>query len=186
MEKLFEKSFKDLGVITFRAFQIEEDSIIIHKWVNMTYAIYWGMMGTTLEEFKSAYSKTLASGTEVYIGEIDGKVKVLMEKYNVIEYLKNYYNGSQGDIGMHILIGPSTQTIHRFTWNVFSSVMEFLFIDVSIDRVIVEPDIRNEKIHILNKKAGFEYQKQIQLPHKKAWLATCTRKQFKEVIKLNS
>jgi RimJ/RimL family protein N-acetyltransferase len=186
MEIIFEKSINNLGSITFRSFRLEEDSTTIHKWVNMPYAIYWGMMGTTLEEFKSAYSKTLAASTEVYIGEIDGEIKFLIERYNVVEYLKSYYNGIKGDIGMHLLIGPSTQTIHRFTWNVFSSVLEFLLMDISVNRVIVEPDIRNEKIHILNKKAGFEYQKQIQLPHKKAWLATCTREQFKEALKINS
>lgn len=186
MEILFEKSSNNLGSITFRVFQIENDSATIHEWVNIPYAKYWGMMGTTLEDFKLAYTKTLASGTEVYIGEINGQAKFLIEKYDAINYLKSHYDGQEGDIGMHILIGPPTIPIHRFTWYIFSSVIEFLFLDNSIKKVIVEPDVRNEKIHTLNKKAGFEYQKQIQLPHKKAWLATCTREQFNKALKLNS
>ncbi|HUH75346.1 MAG TPA: GNAT family N-acetyltransferase [Chitinophagales bacterium] len=182
-EILFKKEIPSLGRIAFREIDLEKDASIIHSWVNMPYAIYWGMMDTSLEEFKKAYTKVLSSGTKVYIGEYKGERKFLIEKYNVIKALEQYYNGKDGDIGMHILVGPPTKSIPLFTWHVFSSVMEFLFSDNTINRVIVEPDIRNEKIHILNKKSGFEYQKQIQLPHKTAWLATCTREQFSKALK---
>ena len=185
-EVLFEKTFYPIGILSFRVFDLEKDAPVIHEWVNMPYAIYWGMMDTSLVEFKEAYTKVLSSGTEVFVGENNKQQKFLIEKYNAIQALEKYYDGEEGDIGMHILISPPTNNIREFTWNVFSSVIEFLFLDDAINRVIVEPDVRNEKIHILNKKAGFKYQKQIQLPHKMAWLATCTRDQFKDAVKKNS
>ncbi|RBJ62798.1 N-acetyltransferase, partial [Pseudomonas sp. MWU12-2534b] len=36
----------------------------------------------------------------------------------------------------------------------------------------------NDKIHRLNRHAGFVYQGEIQLPHKRAALAFCSRAQF--------
>lgn len=185
-ESIFNKTFPNKNDISFRPFEIVNDASIIHEWVNMPYAIYWGMIGTSLEEFKVAYNKILSSETKVYIGEIQGQQKVLIEKYNANKELNKYYEADQGDIGMHILIGPPIVLIHNFTWKVFSSVIEFIFLDETVERIVVEPDIRNEKIHVLNKKAGFQYQKEIQLPHKKAWLATCTREQFSEALKKNS
>lgn len=184
-ELLFKKTANNMETISFRAFDLEKDAAVIHEWINMPYAIYWGMMDSSLSEFKEAYTKVLSSGTEVFIGEINGQQKFLIEKYNAIQALEKYYKGESGDIGMHILIGPPTSIIHGFTWHVFSTVIEFIFLDSTINRVIVEPDVKNEKIHILNKKAGFEYQKQIQLPNKMAWLATCTRDQFSESLKKN-
>lgn len=53
-----------------------------------------------------------------------------------------------------------------------------MFSDARVSRIVVEPDVRNEKIHILNKRAGFEYQQIIDLPNKTAYLGFCTREQY--------
>jgi hypothetical protein len=57
--------------------------------------------------------------------------------------------------------------------------MEFLFSDHRIQRV-VEPDVRNEKVHKLNEKQDLHVQK-IQLLEKEAILEFCTREQFKSL-----
>ena len=48
---------------------------------------------------------------------------------------------------------------------------------------MVEPDARNHKIHQLNKKAGFVFQKVLELPHKKAHLEFCTREDYYNALK---
>jgi len=56
--------------------------------------------------------------------------------------------------------------------------MDFLFYEKDFQRVVVEPDVNNEKIHVINKRAGFEYVDTIQLPTKTAHLALCTLRQY--------
>ena len=46
-------------------------------------------------------------------------------------------------------------------------------------RVVVEPDVRNTKIHVLNERMGFQPHGRIELPDKTALLSFCTRQQFK-------
>ena len=57
--------------------------------------------------------------------------------------------------------------------------MDYFFSLPYVERVVVEPDVNNEKIHVLNKKAGFVYQGEIQLPNKVAALAICTRENYR-------
>ncbi len=56
------------------------------------------------------------------------------------------------------------------------------FTDEKVQRIVVEPDVRNEKVHKLNHKAGFIRHKKIQLLEKEAYLEFCTRKQFENAL----
>ena len=76
----------------------------------------------------------------------------------------------------------NTRTL-RFTWYIFRFIMTFLFTDERVKRVVVEPDERNHKIHGLNRRAGFEYERTVKLPHKTACLAFCNYEQFSQAIK---
>ncbi|ORM81024.1 hypothetical protein HA44_09880 [Mixta gaviniae] len=81
---------------------------------------------------------------------------------------------------MHILIAPAEKPVAQFSWQVFSTVMDYLFSLPQVRRVVVEPDVRNEKIHRLNKRAGFRYQHTIDMGHKTAWLAFCQREDYQQ------
>ncbi|MCK8228765.1 acetyltransferase, partial [Erwinia amylovora] len=83
-----------------------------------------------------------------------------------------------GDYGMHLLIAPATHPVHQFSWQVFSTVIDFMFSLPEVKRVVVEPDERNTKIHRLNTRAGFCYQHTIDMGHKPAWLAFCQRENY--------
>src|SRR3546814_12526405 len=58
--------------------------------------------------------------------------------------------------------------------------MEFCFEDPSVARVVVEPDVRNEKIAALDEAAGFVVAREIPLHCKTAALSFCTREAFAE------
>lgn len=60
--------------------------------------------------------------------------------------------------------------------------MDFLFSHPDINRIVVEPDVRNDRIHRLNKRAGFVYERKVELPEKTAWLAFCTREQYRAAM----
>ncbi|WP_378186507.1 GNAT family N-acetyltransferase [Aquimarina sp. W85] len=180
----FEKEIEGLGIIRLRPFQLNNDCEILHKWVTQPYAKYWEMQHFSLQDVQKAYADFEArDGYEMYMGTLNGTPIFLMESYVVAkDSLSSYYNCEKGDIGMHILVAPVKQPISGFTTSIFLTVMQFLFYSKKAIRVVVEPDIRNDKIHVLNKKMGFSYHKVIKLPNKEAGLAFCTESDFNKAF----
>jgi len=181
---LFSKDIAGFGLLEFRAFDLENNVKTLHSWVTMPYATYWGMLDNSVEQVYQAYKEVHeAQFHEAIMGYYNGEPAFLIEKYKASEdAIGKYYNVKSSDYGMHILVGPVTKPIKNFTWHIFSSILEFFFTDSNIERIVVEPDVRNDKIHVLNKKGGFKYAKEVQLPHKKAALAFCNRNDFKQAL----
>ena len=174
----FHKSVPPIGDFRLRPLRIPEDIPLIHDWVNREYAKYWGMLGHSVEAVESAYLE-IARQAQVFLGFCDAKPAFLLECYQPIhDPVGEHYAAQPGDRGMHILVAPADRPIANFTWSVFTVIMDFLFSDARVKRIVVEPDVRNNKIHALNKRAGFEYQKIIILPNKTAYLAFCTKDQY--------
>ncbi|UII25403.1 GNAT family N-acetyltransferase [Fulvivirga maritima] len=182
-EPVFTKHIEGYGTFTLHPFDLEADSPFIHDCVNREYARYWDMIGTSLEEVKQTYSEIINGHTQAYIGSFDGEKAFLLEKYDPSQdMIADYYEVKPGDCGMHILVGPAQQPKSNFTWYVFTTIMDFIFNDNSVTRIVVEPDIRNEKIHKLNSRAGFKYDKKLNLPHKTAHLAFCSKDDYQGAV----
>ncbi|WP_299183456.1 GNAT family N-acetyltransferase [uncultured Aquimarina sp.] len=179
---VFSRTIENFGTIHLRHLDFDYDISTIHKWVTKEYATYWGMLESSIEEVRSEYS-TLVSRKDydVFIGVYNGVPIFLMEKYKAAtDRISDYYSAKDTDYGMHILVAPSDHKITGFTWNVFTTVLEYFFELPDVERIVVEPDVRNQKIHTLNKKAGFVYQKEIELPEKTAALAFCEPQDYKK------
>ncbi|WP_456312452.1 GNAT family N-acetyltransferase [Pseudomonas shirazensis] len=175
---IYSTTIPDFGTIDFRPLQLENDAKIIHDWVNQDYAQYWGMQGKNLEEVRLEYEK-ISQESDVFIGLVNGDVSFLLERYNPKQdSIGNYYSVQDYDCGIHIIVAPSTKPVHQFTWHIFSSIMKFIFRDLTIERIVVEPDIRNKKMFDICHRVGFEDADVVHLPHKTALLAFCTREQF--------
>jgi len=185
IDSIYSKYIKDFGTIHLRYLNLQKDIEFIYDWVTKPYASYWGMLDKSKEEVLEEYTRLEnINHYEIFIGYYKGKPIFLMEKYKASEdRISAYFEAKKGDYGMHILVAPPDKKIAGFTWNVFSTILEYFFSKSNINRIVVEPDIRNEKIHILNKKAGFQYQKEIELPEKKAALAFCRKKDFEKAKK---
>lgn len=184
-EVVFSREIPSLGRFDLRPFSLEEDTNFLHEWVNQPYAQYWGMLNSSLQDVKDAYRDLLATpGYEIYTAFWQGKPIFITECYDPThDLLASYYQVQPGDRGMHVLVAPPDKNIKGFTWAVFTTIMELLFANKTVKRVVVEPDLRNDKIHVLNKKAGFVYDKVLELPHKTAHLAFCTHAQYKAACK---
>lgn len=166
------------GHFALQPFLLERDIGVVHRWVNMDYARYWGMQGSSLENVTRCYQKLCATEA-VYAGFYNGELAFIVELYDPQRDLLHYYYAhQQGDLGMHILLAPAAVPVRHFSRRVFIGVMHCLFAMPRVQRLVVEPDARNEKIHRLNRLAGFVYHHRIYLPHKIACLATATRAQF--------
>lgn len=166
-----------LGVIYIYPLGLAHDITTIHHWVNQPYAKFWGMENTSQDQVFEMYQKIIEDKNHnAYIGVLNNEPIFLCESYSAIhDTIANFYEAKNTDLGMHILVAPVKKKIPKFTWHIFSYVMSFFFDYLQAQRVVVEPDINNDKIHVLNIKAGFTYLKVIQLPNKKAHLALCTK-----------
>ncbi|WP_456312451.1 GNAT family N-acetyltransferase [Pseudomonas shirazensis] len=179
---VFVKTIPGLGVFELRPIDMEMDIPLIHNWVNRDYAVYWEMNGFSVEEVRNTYYNILEK-TQVYIGSFNNNVAFLLECYNPEEDLVGkYYESQKGDKGMHILVAPSQKPIPNFTWTIFTVILDFIFSDGKNQRIVVEPDARNHKIHLLNKRAGFVFQSVLDLPHKQAHLEFCTREDYYKAL----
>ena len=176
------KKIENLGVFSFRLLQIDKDIPLIHEWVNKEYARYWQMQNTSIEEVRAAYLSIMqAKHSKVFMGYYNDRPAFLWESYHAMnDVIGNYYDVQEGDYGLHLLVAPVETPIHNFTWHILKMIIDFMLIDHKVQRLIVEPDVRNEKMHVLTKRVGFEYHQKVQLPQKMAWLAFCTREQYRQ------
>ena len=166
---------------TFRCFDPEADAQLLHSWVTRPYAAFWGMQSATVEDVVEEYSKIQSSGHHhALLGLDDGVPAFLMEEYlPVLSPLAGVYAVQPGDIGMHLLVAPPAGPPRTgYTAGAMEAVLDRLFAKDKVERVVVEPDARNHKIHVLNARLGFQPAGEVTLPDKQALLSFCTREAF--------
>ncbi|MFC3625710.1 GNAT family N-acetyltransferase [Vogesella amnigena] len=181
---LFTQQVPGVGEFALRPLAVPADIPLLHGWVTQPHASFWGMQQATPAEVEATY-RALQQGehTACYLGLYHDQPAFLLECYRPEhDVLGQHYPVAAGDIGMHFLVAPATQRIAGFTRAVMRVILAFLFRDPANRRVVVEPDVRNDKIHAINRHAGFVCQGEIALPHKRAQLAFCTREQHQAAL----
>ena len=166
---------------TFRCVDPVADTPLLHSWVTQPYAAFWGMLSATVRDVAEEYTKIQSTGHHHALLGLDGGVPAfLMEEYlPPLSPLAGVYATQSGDIGMHLLVGPPEGPVRTgFTTRVMEAVLDRLFADPGVERVVVEPDVRNHKIHVLNARLGFQPAGEVVLPGKTALLSFCTREAF--------
>ncbi len=167
-----------------RELSLDDDVATLHRWFTMDYARFWNMQHLSLNETRRFYEDMQASGhSRAHMGLYDGAPAFIVETYDPAhEAVGEHYPARPTDVGMHFLVAPAATPVRHFTLDVLRTVMAFTFRDLGAHRVVVEPDARNDKVHVLNKAVGFVYERQIRLPQKTAWLAFCTRAAFEQSL----
>ena len=166
--------------LCIRALDLDADIPLMHRWFAMDYASFWGMQHKAQREVHAVYAALVNSGHAMaYTGVWHGQPAFLLECYDPAhDPLGRHYPVRPGDVGMHFFVGPPTVPSRGFTRSVFRALMRFIFERLGARRVVVEPDARNDKVHVLNREMGFAYAGQVQLAEKLAALAFCTRESF--------
>ena len=163
---------------------LRTDITKLHDWVTRDYARYWNMQDYSEPELEDFYRKLMNSGhANAFIGAHDNVSAFLVECYSPgHDQIGEHYDVQPGDFGMHFLIAPAEVPVPGFSFAVISTILEFMFSDRAVSRIVVEPDIRNDKIHVLNKRVGFQYDRQLELREKTAHLAFCTRERYAAAV----
>ncbi|HET7783415.1 MAG TPA: GNAT family N-acetyltransferase [Arthrobacter sp.] len=166
---------------TFRCLDAEADAPLLHSWVTRPYASFWGMLSASVEDVVQEYRNIQASGHHHAVLGLDGGVPAfLMEEYlPASSPLAAVYPVLPGDVGMHLLVAPpSAAPVRGYTAAVMDAVLARLFSTPGVDRIVVEPDIRNTRIHALNQRLGFQPAGAVTLPDKDALLSFCSRDDY--------
>ncbi|GGX64476.1 GNAT family N-acetyltransferase [Streptomyces minutiscleroticus] len=169
-----------IGTLTLRPLDPVEDGGLLHGWVTHPKAAFWMMQDAKPEDVERAYMAIAADEHhDAFLGLRDGEPAFLVERYDPAHReLVGLYEPEPGDVGMHFLVAPTDRPVHGFTRAVIGAVMDFLFEDPAVRRVVVEPDVRNKAVHALNEAVGFVPSHEIDKPEKRALLSFCTREQY--------
>jgi RimJ/RimL family protein N-acetyltransferase len=169
-----------VGRITIEPLDVDRDGDLLHAWVTHPRSVFWGMADASVDEVWTAYARIGADPHhDAWLGRVDGEPAFLAETYDPEHSeLAGHYPWRSGDIGMHVLVAPTDRPRSGFTSAVLRTVMELCLDDPRRHRVVVEPDVRNERIAALNAAAGFRVLGRVQLADKVAALSTCTREEF--------
>lgn len=175
-----------LGGIAVRELDPGVDATLLHGWLTHPKSAFWQLQDAD-EWAVAAYFAGVAGSAhhDAYVGLWEGTPTFLAERYDPAhDPIGKVYDVEPGDVGMHFLVAPTNQPVHGFTLAVIVTVMEMLFADPAVERVVVEPDVANRPVHALNAAVGFRVVDTVALPDKEALLSICTREAFEAVARL--
>lgn len=166
--------------LTMRPLDPAREAPLIHGWVTQERARFWMMSDYTVEEVREVYKWIDAQDTHAaYLVLLDDRPVALFQTYDPhAEEIGLHYDVQDGDVGFHLLMGPSDQPVPGLTAEVVDHVAAAVFADPEVSRFVGEPDARNTKMQRLVDSRSMERAGEVQLEKKPATLIFYTRAQF--------
>ncbi|MFE9926389.1 GNAT family N-acetyltransferase [Streptomyces sp. NPDC005774] len=165
------------------------DAAVLHRWVSGGRAFFWGMNGLTERQVAEIYTHMDTLDTHhAYLVVKDGEPAALLQTYEPeADRVGDCYPVEPGDIGIHLLIAPAGPEGVRPGWTgaLLAVMVGFALLGLDRRRVVVDPDVANEKAVARFLRQGFTAGPEVvlpeidlpdvYLPEKKAQLAFLTR-----------
>lgn len=166
--------------ISFRKAEFEKDAAMLHKWHHEPHVIPYWNQNFPFSQFTKHLKKLLADDHQtLWIGMIDGNPMSYWESYWAKEdVIGKHYETKQYDQGVHLLFGEPAYLGKGLSLPMLREMVKQMFTDKRTERIVAEPDSRNEKMIHIFQKCGFNPQYEIKLPDKKALFMICTREEF--------
>ncbi len=166
--------------LDMRPFDMEQDLLVIHDWVNRDYAKKFWQMDGPVQMLEAFYIKNCCCDySSTFVGLIDGEHAFLIEPYwPMREPVGKYYDAQPDDYGFHIMVRPPSAATSSLLINTFRTALEYMFTLPAIGRVIGEADNKNHKLDALTRLVGYKLQEVIIMPEKLANLTICTRESY--------
>lgn len=166
--------------ISFGRVELEDDLERLHHWHHQAHVIPFWQQNFPLPKYKEHLHKLLSDRHQsLYIGYVNGEPMSYWECYWPTEdIIGNYYQFEDADQGIHLLFGPAKFLGKGLALPLVRAMTAFMFQHEGTNKIVAEPDIRNEKMIHIFKKCGFEPQKEIVLPDKRGLFMFCERSTF--------
>ncbi|WP_151478927.1 GNAT family N-acetyltransferase [Streptomyces albicerus] len=188
-EAVHEQVADGLGRVRILPVDPEADLDVIHEWVTAERARFWGMAGFSREQVLETYRHLDSLDTHhAFLAVLDDGPAALFQTYEPeADRVSECYEVEPGDIGVHLLIGPAREGGNRpgHSSALLTVFTTYVLRVLDRRRVVVEPDIRNEKAIRRLIRQGFVLGPptvlpeidlpEVNLPEKKAQLAFLTR-----------
>ncbi|MEM6732264.1 MAG: GNAT family N-acetyltransferase, partial [Myxococcota bacterium] len=145
----FCQRYEGFGDVEIRPFDLKSDPEFLYDWVQRDYAYFWGLQGKSRQDVRDEYVRLIARDRyAVFVGFYEQSPAFVMERYDPsFDDLAECYPVQPGDSGIHLIVAPPpSKPVAHFTWYMFRAVLDFVFRESSVSRVVVEPDIRNRKM----------------------------------------
>lgn len=160
---------------------LSRDMRTIHKWVNLDYAKRFWQMDYTYGKLYKHYEAFLdrrVGGSLTFFMDNRKRPLALMDFYQVIvDEIGSFYEAGPEDVGIHFLMAPIKKKVPGLSRNVLLTGLSYLF-SLGVERIVGEPDARNEKANQLVTSVGFTFIKEIQMSYKRAHLYLYERNDF--------
>lgn len=169
--------------IGFRTVDPDRDGERLHRWFGYDHLKPYWQLDLDWPDFERELGEKLAADhlTPV-IGYLDHVPMSYWEPYWAGEDdLAAYYDAERFDRGIHLLIGPPEYLGQGYAVPLLRAITAWQFADERTDRVVSEPDVRNERAIAVFRQCGYERRGTVQLPEKEAELLVCERERFAEV-----
>ncbi|MFE5410665.1 GNAT family N-acetyltransferase [Microbacterium sp. NPDC056569] len=160
----------------------DRDAPVLQRWLADPHAAFWGMGGLDVDDVRDYLASVVADPhQDGWLGLVDGAPTFFAETYDPAQVLlRGIHDPLPGDLGMHVLVAPpGDEPRHGLTDAVFAAVMAWCFDELGAERVVVEPDARNDRIRCKNLRAGFTELRYVSIDEgdhtKTAVLSVCTR-----------
>ncbi|AKU15409.1 GNAT family N-acetyltransferase [Luteipulveratus mongoliensis] len=162
--------------ITMRPVDPEQDAATIHSWTSQERAAFWGMLERPVDEVRDIYAYIDEQPhLAAYLVHADDEPLALFQTYDPqVDEIGQFYDRRPGDVGIHLLIGPG----HRpsgATAAMTAFLAGWVWSDPAHQRIVFEPDVRNDKSVAFLGRVGAELGPEVQLAEKVAQFGFLTR-----------
>ncbi|MDP3889668.1 GNAT family N-acetyltransferase [Nocardioides sp.] len=140
---------------TLRPVDPDVDAELIHGWVTAPRAVFWGMTDRSVEEVAWVYT---------YIGDQPNLAAYLLllgdtpvglaQTYDpAVDEIGRHYERRPGDLGLHLLLADDPARAGH-TDRILEFLVDWAFADSAVQRIVLEPDVRNAPSLALFERIG--------------------------------
>lgn len=163
-----EQEVDGFGTVRVRTLDAKADAEVLHGWVSEERAAFWGMNGLTQDQVADIYAHMDTLDTHhAYLLEKDGEPVGLLQTYEPeADRVSECYPVEPGDIGVHLLLAPAGADGGRPGWSsaLLGAVASYVLLGLDRKRVVVDPDVRNERAIARFLRQGFVAGERVVLP----------------------
>lgn len=172
--------------VAFRPASVERDLGRLHAWLNSEHVLPYWQLDDPLPRFRRTLAEKLADEhLTPYVGCLDHVPMSYWERYWAADDpLAEHYDAWPADQGVHLLVGPPEYLGEGYAVPLLRAMTAFAFRHAETDRVVAEPDARNDRAIRVFERCGYEPRDEFYFPaeEKNALLVMCERDRFEREV----
>ncbi|MER5597158.1 GNAT family N-acetyltransferase [Streptomyces sp. NPDC002265] len=167
-EAVHEEVTDGFGTVRILPLDAAADAEVVHRWASQERAVFWGMNGLTRDQVAEIYAHLDTLDTHhAFLAVRDGEPVGLLQTYEPeADRVSECYEVRPGDIGVHVLLAPAGDGGARPGWSsaLMGAFASYVLLVLDRRRVVVDPDVRNERAISRFLRQGFEAGPVVVLP----------------------